>query len=403
MRRMTQAAIVALVLGWSLPTLAEQAINSPAGGRTTSRPYEMVRALQLLQDQIAYGSTTAHVAQRALLAHIDQSFSQMDDSEWQDRKNLRAAVLFVLSGGKPDILKKLSALPSLMPEDARLVRGALDYVEGREEEARKSLEGLDLDTLPPMLAGQIALVQSALVVGTSPVKSSELLDRVRLLMPGTLLEEAALRRQVLVVGQKGDLNKFQLLVRQYLSRFRNSIYAGNFRQRLAATVARLDLNRDQAHFSQLVSILNDLEPPGRLELYLTVARSALDRGQKETAIRAAEKAAELATKDRQSALRAQLYKGAAQIVTAEGFEAGISRLRTIDKAELPASDVQLLDSALAIATQIRNSPSIEVNRVAPASNDSKVPSTAEMERPLPSISRAREALSLVDQLLKGNQ
>lgn len=371
----------------------------PVPDEVHALPVEMVRTLQIMQDQIAAGSTTAHVAQRTLLGHIDERFTSLDSKVWESSKNVRAAVIFVLSGGRPHILRKLASFDTLTPSDGNLVQGALAYVEGREAEARRRLADVDLTSLPPALAGQLALVQSAVTVREDPAKSVELLDYVRLQLPGTLVEEAALRREIFVVSQMGNVGKFEALSRQYLRRFRSSVYAGNFRQRFAAALTHMDLAKDQQQFPRLVTILNELDADSQRDLYLLIARNAVDQGQTKAAILASDKAYKLSASDNASATRARLYKAAAVIVTAEGFDSGVTELMKVDRGVLPPADAALLDSALAVAGTIRKA----ADKVVTAAGDGGPPVTIEsrpIEAPLPAISRAQEALERVDKLFR---
>ena len=116
-------------------------------------------------------------------------------------------------------------------------------------------------SLPAGLAGQLALTQSALVVREAPARSLELLDLARLLAPGTLVEEGALRRQIFVVAQGGDATRFEALSIQYLRRFRRSVYAGNFRQRFAAALTRLDFDSDRTRIARLERMLEHYGDP----------------------------------------------------------------------------------------------------------------------------------------------
>lgn len=393
-----------LIVAFSALLLANPAYADPGrqpgmDDKAAALPVEMLRTLQIMQDQIAAGSTTAHVAQRTLLAHINERFASLDSKVWESSKNVRSAVIFVLSGGRPNILKKLISLSILGPSDENLVQGALAYVEGREKEAKQYLTQVNLASLPPALAGQVALVQSALTVRDEPAKSVELLDYVRLQLPGTLVEEAALRREIFVVSQMGNMGKFEALSRQYLRRFRSSIYAGNFRQRFASALTHLDFVKDSQQFPRLVAILNELDGDSQRELYLLIARNAVDQGQTKAAVLASEKAYQQSASDPASATRARLYKAAAVIVTSEGFDSGLTELKQIDKGTLSPDDAALLDSALILAGTIRRVPEKAVtaaaNAPSPSADDVKT-----INAPLPAISRAQEALERVDQLFR---
>jgi chemotaxis protein MotC len=388
------------ILVLSTPAYAEQKHETVKVEKAAALPIEMVRTLQVLQDQIATGSTEAHVAQRALLAHIDERLMPLDPQVWQDSKNVRAAVIYVLSGGKPSILNRLLSLEHLTKQDELITRGALAYVEGREADAKEYLGEVDVHVLPPTLAGQIALVQSALIVREDPARSIQLLDYVRLQLPGTLVEEAALRRAIFVASQIGNTQKFESLSKQYLRRFRYSVYAGNFRQRFAAALTRLDFVKDRQQFSRLVTILNELEPEGQRELYLLVAQTAIDQGQTNAAILASERAYNLSSADKVSAERSKLYKAAALIVTTEGFVAGLGELREINKGILPASDATLLDAALSMASHIRSAPGAAPASAHHAQSVFPASEAAQTNPSSPAISRAQEALGRVDQLFR---
>ncbi|WP_091129795.1 hypothetical protein [Microvirga guangxiensis] len=369
-----------------------------------SKPVQMVRTLQLMQDQIAVGSTEAHLGQRGLLAILDNRFMALETEFWADARNVRAAIAFVLSGGNPQILRKLLEIG--VPLDQRaFVEGTLAYVEGREEEAKNKLLSLDVKTLAPMLGAQLALVQSALIVRTDAKKSSDLLDFVRLQAPGTLLEEGALRRQVFVASQTGDMKKFLALSSDYLRRYRHSVYAGNFRQRLASALTRIDFGKDERLFSDVVEMLKDLESDARLDLYLLVARSSIDQGFTKSARMLSEKARELARADAVSAERAKLYLAASMIVSPETVGAAEAELQSVNKSLLPESDAALLSSALSMAGHIRQMPGDKTaeKRANPSSDALAVEAASDggqAPEQLQTVLKARDTLSRIDQLIK---
>jgi len=415
-----QAAFALILIGISGTAIAEakQEIGANSSGEpvqsrddSISKPVQMLRTLQLMQDQIAVGSTEAHLGQRGLLTILDTRFMDLDPDVWTDGKNVRTAIAFVLSGGNPQILRKLLEMdkPVLAIEHRAFVEGALAYVEGREEEAKNKLMALDLQALPPMLAAQLALVQSALLVRTDAKRSSELLDFVRLQAPGTLLEEGALRRQVFIASQIGDMAKFLALTSNYLRRYRHSVYAGNFRQRLASVLTRVDFGSEQALFDDVVEVLNDLEPEVRRDLYLLAARSSIEQGYTKSAGMLADKARELSGNDVNSAMRAKLYRAASMIVSPEMIGAAVAELESIDRSALLESDRLLLRSALSIAGQIRQMPGGQLvsSQNTPASETAQHPVVSaqtdhaeQASEQLEALSKARNTLSRIDKLIK---
>ncbi|MBM1169534.1 chemotaxis protein MotC [Microvirga arabica] len=389
----------------------DPAVEQEARPLPAPSPLQMVRTLHLMQDQIATGSTEAHIGQRGLLGVLDTRFMELAPEVWQSGKNVHAAVSFVLSGGNPGLLRKLLDLGSsvVAENDRPLVEGALAYVEGREEAASNALVTLDPSTFPPTMSAQLALVQSALVVRKDPAKSDELLDFVRLQAPGTLFEEAALRRQVFVASQTDRIEKFQSLATGYLRRFRHSVYAGNFRQRLASASTRIDFGQDKSRFDGFVTMMQELEPEARRDLYLLAARASVEQGFTKSARLLSEQAQKLAEGDPVSASRAKLYRAASMITSPEDIKAAAEDLRQIDRSHLSASDVTLLDSAIAMAGHIQtmpNAPGALAERPKPlltkAASEKTVDTSTQEQglEQLQALSKARDALSRVDRLIK---
>ena len=235
-----------------------------------TEPFELVRTLQSLQDRMAEGDV------RAIAAH-----ARADDPDRQGLHGCRfrclagqpqcgAAVTYVLSGGRPDVLARLLALKPPPAIDRRLLQGVFDYANGKADSAAPLLADIDPTTLPASMAGQVAIAQSALSVRTDPAKAMQFLAIARLMAPGTLVEEAAIRRQLLVADRQRDEDMVRSLARQYLDRFRHSVYAGNFRVRFAAALSHMASIDTKEHFGELDDMLAMVEPESRCDLYLTV-------------------------------------------------------------------------------------------------------------------------------------
>ncbi|WP_454916018.1 chemotaxis protein MotC [Xanthobacter sediminis] len=366
---------------------------------TPPAPVEMVRRLQRLQDRIAAGSLDGVSAQRALIAEMDQAFAAADPAAWQDPASARALVSYFLSGGSPTVLRTIITREPKPAIDEKLLLGTLLYVEGREEAALRELGEVEARKLPNMLGAQIALAQATLTVRQDPHKASELLDLSRLLAPGTLVEEAALRREILVAAQMGDIEAFERLSRHYLYRFNRSAYADNFRQRFASALAHMPIADAANGLERLQALLAVLDDDGRREMYLLVARAALMEGKTVLAAGAALKARDLAATASRDAERAQVYLGAAQAVMPDRFQAATDALKKVDRNRLDPSDAALADAALSAANTVR-----QADQLPPP--DKRVPTPAPTAgapdelKSSPAVSRAREALTKIDALLK---
>ncbi len=108
----------------------------PAVAQTTNgsdkKPFELVRELQIFQDQAVMKSKNARAQQTDFIAKVAKQLTNFDASAWADRRNARAAVIYVLSGGDPRVLSKLLGSGAAFGVDDQLVKGALAYGERRD-------------------------------------------------------------------------------------------------------------------------------------------------------------------------------------------------------------------------------------------------------------------------------
>ena len=329
-----------------LPFTAGSTLAQPA---RPGEPYELVRALQAVQDGIANGDTAAHGNHIALIRQTGEKFLAADPAVWSNPQNSQAVVIYLLSGGAPQIVRKLPR--DKMNVDERLFNGALAYVEGRQEEARELLKEIKPRTLPSGLGGQVALVQGALFARAEASLAIERLDDARLL-PGTLVEEAALRREILLVGQAEDFEKFEFLTLAYLRHYRNSVYAGDFWQRFSTGLTQSSLALDERRFARIATMLEQIDRASRLKLYLVIARAAMVRGQLTVTRLAGERALTLSADASTERERAHLFRGASRALTDE-YDGGLAELKAVDRSKLPERDIPLLNAAVQLALDVR--------------------------------------------------
>lgn len=387
---MTSARIIAATLLIGLGSAHAQSADDQM-----REPYQMVRSLQMLQDQIARGDLDAHNSQPALLKRLGESFLKADAAIWKEPRNSRAAVTFLLSGGSPQVIATLRSRNVLNIDEA-IVDGAIAYVEGRTDEAKSKLANIKPRSLPAALGAEIALVQSALVAQDDLKAAIALLDEVRLMMPGTLVEEAALRREIFIVGQDDDFEKFEGLAIRYFRRYRHSIYAGNFRQRFALSVARFSFVQRPDRFPRLVAVLDHLDKASQRALYLLIARTALVRGKTEMTVLAADRVFALSDDDSTERVRARLYRAAARVATA-AHSTAIAELEQVDKTKLSERDVELQVAALAIGLNVRKA----LPEAKARSDGSGEPKT--VMRPRIDFSRSVAAVDRAQKLLDASQ
>jgi chemotaxis protein MotC len=367
----------------------------PASARAEDAPpspVQLVNDLQNIQAEIAQGDLAAYAAQPKTLRDISEAFAATKPEVWRSSRQARAAIIYILSGGQPRVIMRLIASGNIPQDDEKLMRGALAYMLGHEAEARQLLGEVDPKSLDPALGGQIAFVQSVLLTAIDTKKAIGLLDLARLLTPGGLVEEAALRREVFLVGDNAhDANAFMTLAGQYLGRFPKSPYADTFLKSFTGALIRLRLTEDVANFPKLESLVENLSADDRRGLFLAVARAALVSGKIAMADVAASKALTLAQADSADEARSKLYQGAARTLS-DQYVSALAQLQTIDPKTLPKRDAALLAAARTVARHV-----YEKTAASPAS----APATAADDSVAATIRLAEAALSKSQSITSG--
>jgi chemotaxis protein MotC len=366
------------------------------------QPYKLIRTLEALQDKIATGNRDAHVFQRELLSVIGKQLPKVADAEWRKPRNARAGIVYALSGGDPGVLAKLLSLSPVPCIDEKLIRGLLDYSQGQNDAAWKLLSDVDPRDLDPRAAGHLALAQAMLIAGIEPKKAMTYLDLARIIAPGTLVEEAALRREAVIAASIEDFEMFHMLTSQYLRRFSTSVYAADFIRRFASTVAASKYAENEALFKELIGVLDSLNPDVRQSAYLALAKSGVFRGRVSVAITSARKLAAFSANDPKMLLRAKLYEAAAQLVTTE-YDEAVAKLKSIDRASLPVRERPLFDAAMRLSERLHLPLQVTLPMAGPPPVSAEQGTNAEMQKLPRIVDDALAALGKAEELMKGDR
>lgn len=189
-------------------------------------------------------------------------------------------VRYALSGGDPRIARRALARTGTTPRDALLVRGTLAYLSGDASEARRLLALIDVRALRGRTAVLVTMAKAGAAARAGEgAEARRWLRRVRLEAPGTLMEEAALRRLAALALARDDVAFFRL-ARQYWTRFPRSLFAPRMRALATAALARFD---GEAVLDHLPRLARAMPPVPRAELHAHAARAAVVDGHVELA------------------------------------------------------------------------------------------------------------------------
>ena len=340
--------------------LAAFAVLTPAvASADSAHVSELVDELRGIQFRIARGDKAAYPAQLSQLKTIGAAIAAASLETWKDKREADSLVIYILSGGSVANVEPLLKGDELIESERSLARGALAYVTNHEANAITLLNETDLTALDARLAGEVAFARSVLETKRDAKAAVDLLDWARLLEPGGLVEEAALRREIALLADAKDMSRLTVLTRQYVTRFAASLYAPDFLRDLAGAIARLGLADEPADYKLLSSAVAALPPEGRREFLLNLARSGVVSARFAAAASAATEALEGSKADSPEAMRARLYLAASRLFS-DAYDAAIADLKALSASELDRADASLLAAARKVAAELRIVPDLNV-------------------------------------------
>ena len=400
---------------WALAAgLIIAGLASTSAFALAKQPYEIVRSLEALHDQMALGSKASQAEMPVVLRQLGARLMAEDPMVWRDPRNAHAVVVYILSGGEIKVARAVLESGKISAADRQLIEGALAYLEGDKDQAKSLLNPIDPRTLEPGVGSHVALAQAALLADDNSAKAMNLLDMARVFAPGTLVEDAALRREVFLAEEAGDFDKFIAMSDQYFRRFRSSVYADSFHRSFAVSLTRISQSGNDQQLAALGDLLNSLSTHEQLHLYLEVAQYSLFNGKVAVAKWAGEKAALFAEKNSAEMHRATLYDGAASVFTTD-YDHGVSQLKAVPTDHVSRDEAVLVEAALDLAAKIRQWPQGPADKNAPPPDgpvDLTLPPNASKDLPPAlndtvnsseaAMAEAQKALADSDALLQGD-
>jgi chemotaxis protein MotC len=194
---------------WALAALA--LVVPAAAFADSANLADLVDKLRRIQLQIAQGDRGAYAVELNLLKTMGVAIAAARPETWKDRRQADSLVIYILSGGSLVAVAPLLKGDALAEPVRTLARGALAYVTNHEADAMSLLSKADLNALDARVAGEVAFARSVLETKRDAKAAVELLDGARLLAPGGLVEEAALRREIALLAEAKDVGRAAML------------------------------------------------------------------------------------------------------------------------------------------------------------------------------------------------
>ncbi|MEY9533155.1 chemotaxis protein MotC [Sinorhizobium fredii] len=319
-------------------------------------PFKMVRSLQYVQDSVVLGDHSAIEMQRFMLNEIDKRLRAADEAIFRDPRNVDAALVYVMSGGNPETLDYLTDRDVEGNFDARVAEALRQYLRGKGPLIVENLSKAAPEYKNSRVGPYLFLILGNATSQQDPVAAMKYYDWARLTAPGTIIEEAALRRSVSLAVQAGDPEKGFRYALNYARRYLTSPYASQF----ADVFVELAVTHfDETVEKRVAENLAFMDQSRQREVYLRVARRAAIGGNQTLARLASSRAEELARDGGgQSQLLANFYEGLAAVPSEDVFTAA-QTLAAIPDEKLSPRDRALREAARAIAQEVVRLPKDE--------------------------------------------
>lgn len=376
-------AIATTAAGSTTPTSAARPVQAgviaerPTVIVTERQPHHVVRMLGALQERIAHGDEAAVPLQPAVVLEIAKELKAFPLEVWKSVRNRQALIKFALSGGDPELLKAVLARKLFAEDELALAQGALAYAAGNRSVVLRLLDKVNVFELPPSLAGHIALVKAIVVANTDLARVVRLCDDARLLSPGTLVEETALRLAIEATITQGDQSKFEMMAVRYFRRFPHSPFLASVIRPVAAAIA------EQGHIERpdgarwVHGVVKYLDPKKLVLFYTALAEAGLRLSQLSTTIHAAQIAQKYARKGSVEEAWALAYEGGALVIGSDRAQ-GLARLAAAQSIGGDSAVHELIAAARTVDKLIRSPPPALSADSAPPAADARAPAAQVM-------------------------
>ena len=188
---------------------------------------QAMREITSLQSDLAYGKSDAPQKLKAAMLKMPALVAQVDLKK-AAAPEVQAIALYVLSGGEPSLILQFLKSAVLTDQQRDLLLGTFSYATGDTVQAAEKLLPLMPKEFDTVLTAQLKMTQAQLAPKDKNSDTIWQLSFVADIVPGTLIEEAAIRRIISRIDYRDDLRGFFYWTGRYLRRFPDSLYYRDF-------------------------------------------------------------------------------------------------------------------------------------------------------------------------------
>jgi hypothetical protein len=305
-----------------------------------------VRSMLSQQTELALGKPGAGARLKASMSIIATMTAGLDVRQLTTQE-YDAAAVYVLSGGRPDVLERIASEDKLDPERQSLFEGAVSFVRGDLKAAAEKLASIDAAKFEPVLSARIYMLQAHLEDKAPYDARRKMLETASNITLGTLFEEAAMRRMVALAGDNGALRDFTYWADRYQRRFPDSPYFPDFWADVLKTIFVWEKRQDKLSWDDLHQLVINLPADRKLSLVRTLILRSIKEGYPRLCQFGLNEATDSSGKSGEIVEELRLYKLACAV--GANPESVSQQLALLDRNKLDQSQIDLLDAANLLA------------------------------------------------------
>jgi chemotaxis protein MotC len=229
--------------------------------RQTSAVAKAMRKIYALQNRLARGERNAARDLADFMAETRQVFASVSLNDMSEA-DIALMAQYVFSGGDPGVALRALQSKNLEPQERELLEGAESYSIGELDKAREKLLPLTITDMDNPPGAQLAMTQVQIDENADPASKFERLRKVANVTPGTLIEDAAIRRMIPLLADDKETQALIYWAGRYQRRFSHSMYHDDFRTLLVDALARdtgLELSDNQLVFAKVFEKIGEEE------------------------------------------------------------------------------------------------------------------------------------------------
>ncbi|MEZ5899391.1 MAG: hypothetical protein R3D51_07840 [Hyphomicrobiaceae bacterium] len=311
----------------------------------------MLRILRHAEDDVALGLPDAQKRRRQTLKAISECIVVTNMQTLISANGGDDVLALELSGAHIQMFGKALEKNNWSENNQTLGRAILTLRQGSYQEAKALLATVDHASLPTTARIPLALVEARISSDDGAEQALRHLQQARISVPGTGLEEAILRQEIIVLLKLGRVNQVGDVIATYLRRYPNSDYWGRYAPQLVRLILRTETFASDDIIKAAQSIHEQEGAKHYRRLLLMLSRGLAMKGQFAQATKLAAYVSDNEPGQSDMKRSAELYRRVSAINVGVG-EDWLHELQDLDVRAYRPDEQKLIYAAIDVARDV---------------------------------------------------